>query len=208
VPSAVTGPPLTAAGEPEPFYFGAEGCRYCAVDRWSMVIALAQFGRFSPLPLSVSSTVDGFPGIYTFTFHGSTYQSPYLAFVPVEAYTNQPPGGTIGPPCKAGVPWSTLQGLSCAQLQLLAVYDPLCSFPFLDVGNRWTTIGAYPDVQVIEGMSWSQIASVLADPGSAVAQSVEGGAVLLTAQICAVTGDQPAGVCDAAVVRQFQAALP
>ncbi len=207
-PSAVTGPELTAGGEPELFYFGAEGCPYCAVDRWSMVIALSQFGRFSPLSLSVSSTVDGYPGTDTFTFHGSTYESPYVAFVPVEAFTNQPPGGTIGPPCTGSAPWSTLQGLSFSEQQLLAAYDPACRFPFLDVGNRWTTIGAYPDVQVIQGMSWPQIAAALADPGSAVAQAIEGGAVELTAQICEITGEQPARVCDAAVVQQWQAGLP
>jgi hypothetical protein len=76
------------------------------------------------------------------------------------------------------------------------------------VGNRWTTIGAYADVQVVQGMSWTQIASALADPGSAVAQSVEGGAVLLTAQICEVTGEQPASVCGSSVVQQWQAGLP
>jgi hypothetical protein len=207
LPQPVTGTALTADGKPEFFYFGTEGCPYCAIDRWSMVVALSQFGHFSPLALNVSSTVDGYPGTDTFTFYGSTYQSSYLSFVPVEGFTNQRPPGSNGPPCGAA-PWSKLQELSFAQQQLMAAYDPGCGYPFLDVGNRWTTIGAYADVQVVQGMSWTQIASALADPGSAVAQSVEGGAVLLTAQICEVTGEQPASVCGSSVVQQWQAGLP
>jgi hypothetical protein len=205
-PTTATGPELTANEKPELFYFGAEGCPYCAVDRWSIVIALDQFGRFSPLSLNVSATNDDYAGTNTFTFYGSTYNSPYLSFVPVEGFTNQPPAGTNG--ACTGFPWSVLQPLSAEQQGLLAEYDPSCNVPFLDLANRWTTIGNYPDQQVIQNMSWQQIADALANPGSAVAQDIEGGAVDLIAQICTVTGEQPARTCDAPAVQQWQAGLP
>ena len=43
----------------------------------------------------------------------------------------------------------------------MAQYNPECQPPFLDVANKWTTVGSYPDPSVIEGMSWQQITSVL-----------------------------------------------
>jgi hypothetical protein len=205
------GSPLTSNGEPEVFYFGAEGCPYCAVDRWSMVLALSQFGQFSSVPLTVSSTIDNFPGTNTFSFYGAQYSSPYVTFVPVEGYTNQPasptdtgPGGVCD-----GFPWSTLQDLSSAQQSLLAQENPNCEFgvPFLDVANMWDNYSSYADPEVIQGMSWQQIASSLNNPNSTVAQSIEGGAEQMVAEICEVTGEQPTSVCNSSVVQQWQASL-
>jgi hypothetical protein len=208
-PQSASGPELTANGKPEVFYFGSEGCPYCAVDRWSMVLALSQFGRFSPLALNVSDSYDVYPGTNTFTFYGSTYSSPYLSFVPVEGFTNQPapssaPGGPGGVCDAPNQKWSTLQELSSQQQALMAEYNSNCSFPFLDVANEWTTIGSYSDPSVIEGMSWQQITSALANPSSAAAQAVEGGAVLLTAEICEATSGQPGRVCDSSIVQQYE----
>ncbi|MGH9090791.1 MAG: DUF929 family protein [Acidimicrobiales bacterium] len=214
-PSQGTGPELTANGKPEFFYFGAEGCPYCGIERWSMIVALSQFGQFSPLALDVSSTIDVYPGTSTLTFDGSTYSSPYLSFVPVEGFTNQPPSATdTGPggdcsysPGKG--PWGTLQDLSSDQQALIAQYDPSCSFPFLDVANKWITpFSAYSDPQAIQGMSWQSIADALANPASEVAQSIDGAAVILTGEICEVTGEQPSTVCDANAVQQWQTSFP
>jgi hypothetical protein len=33
--------PLTRAGKPELFFAGAEGCPFCAVQRWGMIAALS-----------------------------------------------------------------------------------------------------------------------------------------------------------------------
>ena len=208
-PQAASGSELTANGKPELFYFGSEGCPYCAVERWSMVMALSQFGHFSPLALNVSDSYDVYPGSNTFTFDGSTYASPYLSFVPVEGFTNQPapssaPGGPGGVCDAPNQKWSTLQELSSQEQALMAQYNPKCNFPFVDVANEWTTIGSYPDPSVIEGMSWQQITSALANPSSAAAQAVEGGAVLLTAEICEATGGQPGRVCDTSIVQQYE----
>jgi hypothetical protein len=214
-PTQGTGPELTANGKPEFFYFGAEGCPYCAVQRWSMVVALSQFGHFSPLAPSVSSPIDGFPGTNTLSFYGSSYNSRYLTFVPVEGFTNQPPSATdTGPGGDCTVapgkgPWGTLQDLSPGQQALVAQYDPSCDFPFLDVANKWITVpDSYSDPQAIQGMSWQQVADALTNPNTEVAQSIDGAAVILTGEICQVTGEQPSNVCDAPAVQQWAAALP
>jgi len=134
-----------------------------------------------------------------------------VTFVPVEGYTNQPasptdtgPGGVCD-----GFPWSTLQDLSSAQQTLLAQENPNCEYgvPFLDVANMWDNYSSYADPQVIQGMSWTQIAGDLNNPDSTVAQSIEGGAEQLVAEICEVTGEQPTSVCGSSVVQQWQASL-
>jgi Domain of unknown function (DUF929) len=204
-PQPAAGAPLTVDGKPELFYYGAEGCPFCAVDRWSMALALSQFGQFSPLALSVSSTLDYEPSTNTLSFYGARYQSPALAFVPVEAYTNQP-GQT---PC--GYPWSSLQIPTQSEEQLLAQYDEIfgcpAEIPFVDVADRWTTVGSYPDPTQINGLTWGQIAAAMSDPSSPIAQYIDGGAEILAAQLCQVIGQRPAGVCHDSVNHQYQQLL-
>lgn len=206
IPQPITGPPLTLEGKPELFYFGAEGCPFCAVQRWSMVVALAEFGKFSTLPVSVSSPIDFDHSTHTLTFYSSHYKSSYLAFVPVEGYTNQPGEPTCnGEP---SFPWTILQTPTAAEQELISAYDGYegCPYgiPFLDVANTWSTIGSYPDPGVIAGLSWQQIDGALSNPASVAGQALDAGAETVTAQICEVDGGQPTRVCNSTVVRRFE----
>ena len=80
-------------------------------------------------------------------------------------------------------------------------------FPFLDVTNRWATLDSTADPALVAGMSWQQIAAAMADPASNVGQAIDGGAELITAQICEADGGQPAHVCESSVVQLYQEAL-
>jgi hypothetical protein len=51
---------------------------------------------------------------------------------------------------------------------------------------------------VLQNLSWSQIATDLHVPSSAVAKGANGSANLFTAAICKITGNAPANVCTAA----------
>ena len=51
-------PPLTLNGKPEVLYIGSEGCPFCGVQRWGMIVALSQFGTFSNLHLMQSQTTE------------------------------------------------------------------------------------------------------------------------------------------------------
>ena len=196
IPAQISGPPLTVGGKPELYYYGAEFCPFCAVQRWSMVEALAQFGKFSPLALSESSDVDYAPATNTVTFSGSTYQSPLVAFVPDEAYSNVPDPSTDF--------FTTLQSPTAAQEQLLAKYDEEGGFPFLDLGNEETTLSSYVSPTLLSGLSWSQIAAAMQNPSSPVGENIAAGAELLAAQLCTATHEQPASVCDDNVNRAYQ----
>jgi hypothetical protein len=213
IPQSITGPTLTVKRKPEFFYFGAEGCPFCGVDRWSVVVALAQFGTFPPLALSVSSPIEIDPSTRTFTFYESSFTSPYVAFVPVERYTNQPNRPGEPPLCggESAYPWSVLQTPTPSEQELVTRYDGFepcpgvaAVIPFLDIANTWATLGSYPNPAVIAGMSWQQIAGSLSNPGSLVGQAIDGGAEIVTAQICEVDGGQPARVCTSGVVRRYQ----
>jgi hypothetical protein len=181
----VTGPALTSGGKPEMLYIGAEWCPFCAAERWSMATALRRFGTFSPLSGIHSSSTDTFPNTATLTFFHSTYTSKYLVFAPVE---NQ------------DVNHNLLQAPTAAQQALWTKYQPPGNgYPFIDIGNRFIASTTY-NPQVLQGLTWSQIATDLHNPSSPVAQGANGSANLFTAAICQITNNQPGSVCNAAPI--------
>jgi hypothetical protein len=186
---AVTGPALTSGGKPEMLYIGAEWCPYCGAERWAMAVALDRFGTFSPLRGIHSISSDVYPNTSTLTFYQSTYTSNYLVFAPVE---NQ------------DVSKNLLQTPTSAQKALWVKYQPPGNgYPFIDIGNRWIAASTY-NPGVLQGLTWSQIATDLHNPASPVAQGADGSANLFTAAICRITGNQPASVCNAAPVASLK----
>ncbi len=187
--TTITGPPLASGGKPEMLYIGAEWCPYCAAERWAMAVALSRFGTFTPLKGIHSSATDVYPNTATLTFYNSTYSSKYLVFTPVE---NQ------------DVNRNTLVATTAAQQRLWTKYSPGgTSYPFIDIGNRFTASSTYSP-QVLQGLSWQQIAADLHKPSTAVAQGAVGSANLFTAAICKITNSQPANVCTTAPVSTLE----
>jgi thiol-disulfide isomerase/thioredoxin len=198
----VSGSPLTENGKPEMLYIGAEYCPYCAAERWAMIVALSRFGTFSGLTTTHSSSSDAFPNTPTFTFYGSSYTSPYVAFSSVEETKNYRQGNSSS----QSVPYVTLQAPTSAQQALITKYDPGTggqggSIPFIDIGNKYVEIGNLTPYgpQDLQGKTWSQVAAAMKQPSSAIAKGVDGSANYLTAGICALTNNQPATACTPAV---------
>ena len=189
--------PLTRAGKPELFFAGAEGCPFCAVQRWGMIAALSQFGTFSNLHLMQSDTTEA-PPVRTFTFYGSSYHSPYLAFVPVEIL------GHI----RHGQTFPHLQQPTAAEWTLIHRFDRPPETPFIDVAGRFVQVSSTVDPHLIGGLTWAQVGGSLGDPNSIGAQTIAGEAEVLTAELCLATGGRPTPVCSATVVTQYEAALP
>jgi hypothetical protein len=199
VPSKITGAPLTSGGKPEMLYIGAEYCPYCAVQRWPMIVALSRFGTFTGLTAIRSGVRDGsgaaepYPATPTWTFANSRFTSSFLTFTSVEEFTNKPDKATGG--------YTPLQTPTAEQQALLTKYDSANSgaIPFLDFGNRFTSIGATYDPTVLKGLDWNQIAADLHDPTTKVAKGVLGAANYMTAALCTLTGDKPASACTPAI---------
>jgi hypothetical protein len=180
-------------------YIGAEYCPYCAAERWSMIVALSRFGTFTGLATIRSGVRNGagdaepYPATPTFTFANASFTSGYLAFTPVEENTNIPDPATGG--------YTKLQTPTAEQQALLEKYDSANqgAIPFIDFGNRFMSVGASYDPGVLQGLTWSQIATDLHDPTTKVAKSVLGAANYMTAALCKLTDDKPATACTAAV---------
>jgi hypothetical protein len=199
LPSAISGDPLTSDGKPEMLYIGAEYCPYCAAERWAMIVALSRFGTFSGLATTRSAarngagTAEPYPNTATWTFANASFTSSYLVFTSVEEYTNIPDPSTGG--------YTKLQTPTAEQQALLEKYDAANNgaIPFIDFGNRYVSVGASYNPGVLQGLTWSQIATDLHDPTTTVAKSVLGVANYMTAVVCKLTNEKPATACTAAV---------
>jgi hypothetical protein len=199
VPTAITGDPLTSGGKPEMLYIGAEYCPYCAAERWSMIVALSRFGTFTGLATTHSAarngagTAEPYPNTATWTFANASFTSGYLTFTSVEEFTNIPDPSTGG--------YTKLQTPTAEQQALVEKYDAANNgaIPFIDFGNKFMSVGASYDPGVLKGLTWSQIATDLHDPSTAVAKSALGAANYITAAICELTNNKPATACTQAV---------
>lgn len=179
--------PLRSGGKPELLYIGAEYCPYCAGERWALIVALARFGTFT----GVSPITSSEGSIPTFTFHGSSYRSDYLAYRPVEAADGK--GNPLDKP-------------TAAESALEQKYAS--GIPFVDFGNRIYFDGATYDVGPLQGLSWEDVLTQLGQPTSAQAQGILGSANLLTAGLCRLTGQLPGAVCSDPVIQDLEKQLP
>jgi hypothetical protein len=186
-PSSISGSPLTLNGKPEVLYIGGDYCPYCAVERWSIIIALSRFGQFSNLTYMLSSSSDVNPNTPTFTFDGASYSSNYVSFVPVEEF-GQDSSTVIHP-------------LTTAQQSLLDQYDTCPSgssggIPFVDMDNTYAINCGAQSTLDISGQNWTQdIIPQLSDPTSGTAKLIDGAANTIITAICKVDGGVPANVC-------------
>jgi hypothetical protein len=180
------GSSLTSGGKPEMLYIGAEYCPFCAAERWAMIVALSRFGTFSGLTYMESSSTDSFANTPTFSFRDATYASSYISFVSVEIQDRN---------------HGTLQTPTPQEQSFMTSYDSGGSIPFVDIGNQtgnqYVTLNGGSQFQplVLSG-NWTQIASQLNDPTTAVAKSVDGAANYLITAICKVDGGKPSIVCN------------
>lgn len=197
--------PLTINGTPEVLYIGADYCPFCAATRWGLVLALMRFGNFTSLHYMTSSASDYAPNTPTFTFYNSSYSSGLIRFIEVETTTNYVPTGSST--------YATLQTPTPFEGALFDKYDlnnPLIpanergGIPFVDFGNVSVVAGSVIDPKTFDGLSWSNIVSVLGNPGSQQSQAAIGAANLFTAQICAMTNGTPAGVCTQPFVKAMK----
>lgn len=193
-PTVLKGQPaLTSNGKPEVFGVFEEWCPYCAAARWSLTAALARFGTFDKLKVTQSSNTDVYPDTNTLSFYHASYTSPTVAFRAVEEQN----------PVYQNIRGETL---TSAESALEQKYNSQGSVPFIDVGNRYIISSTY-NPQVLQGLSWGQIAADLSSPKSPVTQNIVGAANFITAAICQITANAPTSVCNSSGVKAAAAVL-
>ena len=192
-PVAVSGPRLTKAGRPEVLYVGTGYCPYCAEENWALIVALSRFGRFAGLTTSRSPRFEGIAPIDGWTFYGSSYTSPYLAFVPVETFSNVLASPKANPADAAS--YRALQQLTPAQQAVFDKYDTQGSTPFIDFANGAAQTGSGILPNLLAGKTWQQIAAALRQPNTPLGAALLNEANTLTAELCRLTGARPAAAC-------------
>jgi hypothetical protein len=164
------------AGKPLVVFIGADYCEYCAVQRWSLIMALMRFGNFSNLTYMASSVADGnYP---TFSFYGSTYTSQYLVFQSFEQDN------------RAGQP---LQAVPSNYSTIHSQYGG--GFPFMDFGNRYIVAESMLEPQALGGQNWAGVFNDI-NTSNTIGSQIKVAANVITALICKLTNNQPSSVCD------------
>jgi hypothetical protein len=180
-PTPHTGHPLSAGGKPEVLYVGTEFCPYCATENWALLVALGRFGTFADVSEIRSARYPPIPPLDSWTFHGSSYSSKYLAFVPVELYSNV----LVTPranPLKA-TSYRVLQKLTPAQRFLMNEAGKAKGTPFTDFGGQAVMTGSPIPVAPLEHLTWGELTSALRAHRGAAAQAVIGAADFITAEL-------------------------
>lgn len=190
-PTALTGAPLTENGLPRTLYVGAEWCPFCAAERWPLTTALSRFGTFTGLGQTASSPNDVHPNTPTLTYANATYTSKYLVFSPKELEDGNR---------------NVIDTLSASDAELFTTLGGN-SFPFIDLGGKYSQTAAQFNPDVLAGQTQDQIATALSDPNSSDSKAIVGAANVLTAAICKTTGGQPANVCTSTGVTTGATAL-
>jgi Domain of unknown function (DUF929) len=197
---AISGQPkLSLDGKPEVLYIGGEFCPWCAAERWAIAAALSRFGQLSGLHFIHSSPTEAYPDTPTLSFYKSGFTSRYVSFVPVEWY---------GEAVDSGTPFghAYLQQPTKAETVLFDRYAS-GSFPFLDIANRYLLPATSYLPSALTGLTWSQVAADMHDPGSTVGRDIDGAANIIAMAICSVTGGQPGSVCHSAGVVRARGSL-
>lgn len=185
-------------------YVGGEFCPYCAGERWAMVAALSRFGTFTGLAPTTSADNDG--NIPTVTFAKATYTSDTVTFSAHETRDRQ------------GKP---LQTLPDDIAKIMTTYD---APPYVDSKNAgsipWTWFGLWQAVGSavpltdftgggsVATVTHDEVATAMNNGSDGLGKDILAASNVISAQICALNGNQPASVCDSAGVKAAAATLP
>lgn len=176
-----SGPLFAVNGKPILVFAGGQGCNHCALQRWSLIMALMRFGNFTNLEYMTASVTEG--DYATFTFISSSYQSNYLVFQPYEVLN------------RTGNPFEMLPTNYTVAFQH---YES--ALPYLNFADKYVISGALlPDPGILGTKDWTQIISSI-QAGDSLGNQIEQAANVITAVICETTGNQPVSVCSQASI--------
>jgi len=167
-------------------YIGTEWCPYCAAQRWALILALLRFGNFSGLTLITSASNDNPPNVPTFSFYGSTYQSPYVQFI---GYEIQDRNG------------KELMTLPPQYAQIFRQYGG--SIPFIIIGGVLVQTQSFVNPSLMSNKDWNWTIYNI-EAGTQLGKEIIDSANQITAAICLLNGNKPESVCKNPIIQQIE----
>jgi thiol-disulfide isomerase/thioredoxin len=185
----VTNEPLNRpGGKSLVFFMGAGFCPFCAAERWAIVNALNNFGRWEGLVETASADHDEkYLNIPTVSFAQAKYESRYVEFVGRETADRN---------------FEPLQELGEKDYEILDTFNPDQIIPFLLVDGQFMQVGSGYSPQILEGMNQAKVRAELANPASPVGKAMKAEIENITALVCKSIGGK-AGVCNSDSIKSL-----
>jgi len=179
----VTDEPLKRpGGKSLVFFMGAGFCPFCAAERWAIVNALGNFGRWEGLVETASADHDEkYLNIPTVSFARAKYESDHVEFVGRETADRN---------------FEPLQELGERDYEILDTFNPDQIIPFLLIDGQFMQVGTGYSPQILEGMDHAQVRAELANPASPMGRAMKAEIDNITALICKSIGGGKTGVCN------------
>jgi len=174
------------------FTLAPNTAQYCAVEPLAVDCRPQSLGTFKNLAGSFSASDDELSLDSDLYFRGSSYDSQYLTFSPVEVQGNKRVGGSTRR--------SKRQRRNSSRSSTASMALPSCSgsgggIPFIDIADRYMVDGSTYDRTCSAALTALPSRRSFRSADNDTAKGILGAANRLTAAICVATANQPADVC-------------
>jgi hypothetical protein len=171
---------------------GAGFCPFCAAERWAIVGALSNFGKWEGLVETASADHDEkYLNIPTVSFARAKYESDYVEFVGRETADRN---------------FEPLQELGEKDYEILDTFNPDQIIPFLLVDGQFMQVGTGYSPQILEGMDHAKVRAELANAASPVGKAITAEIDNITALVCKSIGGK-AGACNSDSIKSLVAKI-
>ena len=189
----ITNEPLKrTGGKSLVFFMGAGFCPFCAAERWAIVNALSNFGKWEGLVETASAGhEEKYLNIPTVSFARAKYESEYVEFVGRETADRN---------------FDPLQELDEKDFEILDTFNSDQMIPFLLIDGQFMQVGSGYSPQLLEGMDHAKVKSELVSPSSPVGKAMKAEIDNITAMICKSIGGM-ATACGSETIKSLVAKL-
>jgi hypothetical protein len=178
----ITDQPLKrSTGKSLVFFMGAGFCPFCASERWAIVTALSNFGKWEGLVETTSADhEEKYLSIPTVNFANAKYTSDYVEFIGRETADRN---------------FKLLQELDDEDYMILDNFNPDQIIPFLLIDGQFMQVGSGYSPQLLEGMDHAKVKAELEDLTSSIGKTIMTEVDNITALICKSIGGK-ANICN------------
>ena len=171
----VTNEPLKrSSGKSLVFFMGAGFCPFCAAERWAIVSALNNFGKWEGITESTGAGHDEkYLNIPTLNFAQAKYTSNYVEFIGRETADRN---------------FEPLQDLSEKDHEILDTFNPDQIIPFLLIDGQFMQVGSGYSPAILEGMDHEKVKTELENPLSPVGKAMRAEIDNISALVCKSIG--------------------